>query len=468
MRSIFLASTTACMCAAAVMAQTPGDTTCPSGVPAGTECAGGRDANGSFYFFERPARWNRVLLIYDHGGPLYYRPPGMDQVLQLAAASVATSPVADGYAVAIPSYRDGYWHIDDYVEDNERTRTAFISRFGRPARTYLEGMSFGAVVANRTVERHGPSYDGLILTGGVNAGSMLDAYIMFDSRVIYQYLCHNLPRPDEPQYPLWRGVRIRDESTPFPPELYQRTLDGRTRGDLGAQMLELMYSGFHARIQACAGIGVPDSSRTPDQRRTLGALAAINHAPPSDLPTRISGSAVLLYAIRQQTRGRNVFENRGARYSGSGDDLALNRDVARYAADSQAADEFYELTTPKGTSSIPVISSHSIHDPREPVQLESFYRHLYERANNTAHLLQVFTDRPNHPGNSPTEILALLHAMDAWTTTRTRPTAGAIAELCKAIKQRNEACTFVPGYVPGPLSSIIAAQGRERFLPPGW
>lgn len=437
-------------CAASVHAQASSDVPCPPAMLPGTMCADGQDVNGSFYYLARPAAWNGTLIVLDHGGPAYTTPPTLQAVAQIAGRPSIALRVVDGYALAVPSYRDQYWHVDRYTEDNQSARLMFTARFGKPRRTYIEGQSFGGLVAARTIERFPQSYDGAILVAGLLAGFLVDGYYRLDTRVVYQYFCHNLPAPDEPPYPLWRGVR--EMGAVFPPE----------------SLFTVGMPGFLQRMHECTGWDVPDSLRTPAQRQRYRQIVAVMHKDTADFRGRI-GFAALLYSIQaNMTGGRNVFDNRRAVYKGSDDDAALNRGVERYDGDSAAARAFYDLTTPTGAISIPVIASHSINDPRAPVENESYYRHAVERAGASEHLVQVYTTRPTHPGTSGFEILALLHALDEWVTSGTQPTSGRVAELCDHTKPTGQTCTFISVYTPQPFSAIVPPQGREAFLPPGW
>ena len=49
-------------------------------------------------------------------------------------------------------------------------------------------------------------YDGVLLTSGVLGGGTHSYDFRTDLRVVYQYLCHNHPRPDEPPYDLNLGL----------------------------------------------------------------------------------------------------------------------------------------------------------------------------------------------------------------------------------------------------------------------
>ena len=412
---------------------------CPPGVPDGTECAGGRDAHGSYYVLEKPKDWNGTLIVYAHGGP--GAPSTLDYVQGLAGASSLLVLPNAHYAVAIPSYRDPSWHLDFYAEDIESAREAFVQKFGRPARTYVEGVSFGGQTGTRTIERFGKNYDGALLEAGVVAGGWIDVQRMLDFRVVYQYYCHNLPAPGEAQYPLWEG-RPADQ----------------------VPLQELLHF-LVQRARECTGFDSKPGERTPAQQRALANIEGVTHWPMADFSHAVAASYILVHAFTtQMAHGANVFPNAGVRYRGSDDDDALNRGVARYAADASLREKVYQESTPSGVVTVPTISSHSVNDPRVPVEFESFYRDLVERHGDGDRLVQVYTTRPNHPGTSNNETIALLHALDAWVTTKQRPAAEDVSALCEREKRAGETCTFTPGYAPAKLSSIMASDDAVRAV----
>jgi hypothetical protein len=60
------------------------------------------------------------------------------------------------------------------------------------------------MVATWTAELYPQSWEGIWLTSGVVAGPTTCDFRL-DLRAIYQLLCQNPPRADEPQYPLSLG-----------------------------------------------------------------------------------------------------------------------------------------------------------------------------------------------------------------------------------------------------------------------
>lgn len=142
-------------------------------------------------------------------------PPG-----KLTAADL--SPLAPlllqfGFAVAPSSFRPnavglGGWAVADGTEDTENLRQQFILFFGQPDLTIVVGASEGGLITAEIAERFGKdedgnlNYHGALPLCGPLAGGIENWWGGFDLRVVYQYYCQNLPRPNEPQYPLFLGL----------------------------------------------------------------------------------------------------------------------------------------------------------------------------------------------------------------------------------------------------------------------
>jgi hypothetical protein len=84
--------------------------------------------------------------------------------------------------------------------------------------------------------------------------------------------------------------------------------------------------------------------------------------------------------VQRAIGGRNPFSNIGVRYTGSTDDAALNRDVARFAADPAAAAAVKADGDPTGVLPVPVVTIHTIGDPDAVVEQESAYRDVVRAA----------------------------------------------------------------------------------------
>lgn len=186
----------------------PGLAACPASVADKATCYTGQDANGAYYAIAVPKQWNGSLVVHAHGGPDLGE--GSDPERSIGDLDRWSVMVDEGYAWASSSYRRGGYGTRMAAADTENLRRLFVDEFGKPKRTYVHGQSWGGNVAAKVVEvygkKHGP-YDGALLTSGVLVSGSRGYDYRVDLRVIYQYYCQNLPRPSEPQYPLWQGLR---------------------------------------------------------------------------------------------------------------------------------------------------------------------------------------------------------------------------------------------------------------------
>ena len=175
---------------------------CPQGLPEGARCLRGQDSAGSHYLIAMPAQWSGVLVVHAHGGPSLGPPQATraDEDIKRWAITVR-----EGHAWAASVFRQGGFAVTTAAEDTERVRRIFVDHVAKPRRTLLHGQSWGAMVATRAAELYPKSWDGILLTSGVVAGPATYDFRL-DLRAIYQHLCNNHPRPDEPPYPLSIGL----------------------------------------------------------------------------------------------------------------------------------------------------------------------------------------------------------------------------------------------------------------------
>ncbi|GGW97890.1 alpha/beta hydrolase [Streptomyces malachitofuscus] len=419
--------------APAAHAEEPGPTpvACPSGLAGEATCYTGRDANGAHYAIAIPERWNRSLVVHAHGGP------------DLGAESDPERSVEDldrwqvvvdqGYAWAGSSYRRGGYGTRMAAADTENLRRLFAREFGPPRRTYLHGQSWGGNVAAKAVETYGGAngpYDGALLTNGVLGGGSRGYDYRVDLRVVYQYYCRNLPRPGEPQYPLWQG--LRPAST-------------------------LTTSGMRARLQECTGYASPPEERTVLQQRNLDDILAVTGIPERTLESHLRFSVFTFRDIVHQRLGdRNPFTNEGVRYSGSHDDEALNAGVERFTADPSAERDLSYDSDLTGKVRIPVLTLHAKDDPTAFVEHDAAYRDTLRGAHRDRYLVQTFTDENEHSALSTSEYANSLAALDRWVRTGDRPTPRSVAASCAAFDRTyGTGCFYDPEYVPSPYASRV-------------
>lgn len=411
---------------------------CPAGVPAQARCYTGDDGQGSFYWIALPEGWKNaegVLVMHAHGGPADTGPARLERSEEDLKRWAIT--VKAGYAWAGATYRRGGYGVTMAAEDTERLRRIFVQHFGPPRRTLLHGQSYGAGVASKAAElyatvdgKRGP-YDGVLLTSGVLGGGNRAYDFRLDLRVVYQYVCRNHPRPDEPQYPLWQGLPV--DST-------------LTRAELAS------------RVDECTGVRKPAAQRSDAQKANLATIVNVVRIPEASLIGHLNWATWLFRDLTQLRLGnRNPFDNSRVQYKGSVDDAALNAGVLRYRAEPVAVAELEKDSAPLGRINVPVLTLHAVNDPTAFVELESAYREVVERAGNGALLVQTFSDEAEHSYLGESHYPALFTALLDWVDKGQKPTPQRIVELCKgyeAIYGNN--CKLLPAYQSPPLASRVA------------
>jgi hypothetical protein len=413
----------------------PQSMACPAAVPAGTRCLSGRDSAGAFYLIAVPAQWNGTLVMHAHGGPNLGAPRMERSVEDLERWAIT---VRAGYAWAGSSYRQGGVAVRAAAEDTERLRRIFLQHVGKPRVTLLHGQSWGANVAAVGASMFtddGASrrpYDGVLLTSGVLAGGTRSYDFRLDLRVIYQALCQNHPRPDEPRYPLWMGLP-----------------SGST----------LSAADLRQRVNDCLALDKPAAQRTPEQQRKVQTIVDVLKIPASSIPGHLAWGTFHFQEIAQRNGGRSVFGNNGASYRGSPDDPSLNATVARYAADPQAVAAFGADTDPDGRIPVPVLTVHGIGDPTAFVEMDDSFRETMEKAGTADHLVQTFTRHDTHSYLADAVYPTLLEALSRWTLGGAKPTAQAVAARCAELQAvYGGECRFDPAFRPQPLANRVTAR----------
>ncbi|MEK8051206.1 hypothetical protein AACH10_13230 [Ideonella sp. DXS22W] len=415
------------MAAAAATEPALQPTACPAELPAGTRCLAGRDSAGAHVLAAVPPAWSGVLVVHAHGGPLLGAPRADRTLEDLQRWAIV---VKAGHAWVGSSYAQGGVQVRAAGDDTERARRIFVAQVAQPQRTVLHGQSWGASVAAKLAERAGARYDAVLLTSGVLAGGTRSYDFRLDLRVVYQQLCANHPRPDEPAYPLWMGLPAGSTMT---------------AADLAA------------RARNCLGLGLPAAQRTPEQAQRLKTLVDVIRIPERSVLGHLNWATFHFADIAHQRSGdRPVFGNEGVRYSGSADDAALNAGVLRYRADPAAVRTFADDTDPTGAIDRPVITVHARQDPVAFVELSGEFGRTMARAGRADRLLQVYTDHAEHSYLADPVYPALLEALLDWAATGQRPREAALAARCEALRSRFAGdCRWLPGWQPPPLSQRV-------------
>lgn len=414
---------------------------CPIGLPPGTTCHSGQDENGAFFLMAVPANYAGQLVLWNHGYSL--APP---KALGAADLGPALLLLPQGYAVAASSYRPdpvglGGWAVMDAADDTENLRQHFVRLFGRPDFTYIVGASEGGIITAEIAELFGTSddgslnYDGALPLCGPLAGGRRNWDGGFDLRVVYQHYCQNLPRPSEPQYPLFLGLgpgQVMSEQ------------------ELGA------------RINECTGILLPPALRTAKQKQNLANILNVTRIPESFLLTDMGFATFGLQELTQvRTGGLSPITNLGVAYTGSTNDAELNSNVFRAGAHPDARAFLAAAYDPTGSVPMPVVTMHTIGDGLVIVENENAYRQTLELAGTGRHLFQSFTNANGHCQFDPPEFLASFQSLVDWVEGGDQPTQDRIADLCEEFQAvTGGSCRFNKTFQPAAFESRVPPRGN--------
>ena len=415
----------------------PAPAACPEGVAEVADCWTGQDANGAYYAIAVPHDWNGDLVVHAHGGPSLTA--GSDPERSVEDLDRWAVMAREGYAWVGSAYRRGGYGTRMAVADTESAREVFEEAFGVPGRTYAHGQSWGGDVAAKLVEVHPTTYDGVLLTNGVLAGASRGYDYRVDLRVVYQYYCGNHPRPTEPQYPLWMG--LRKDST-------------------------MTSAGLRSRLQQCTGYQSEPADRTALQQRNLDDILAVTKVPERTLESHLRFATFTFRDIvHERLDGRNPFSNEGVTYSGSHDDEALNEGVERFSADPSAKRDLTWDSDLTGAVRIPTVTLHAIDDPTVFIEHESAYRATREGAGTAADLVQVFTAESEHSSLSNSGYAAAMEALAGWTETGAKPSPAGVAAACPAFDATYGTGCFVdPTFTPAPYADRVEPRpGGHRW-----
>ncbi len=430
----------------AAQAQTPAGApqprTCPKEVPAASQCFTAPDSLGGFYWMALPAGWSKdsgVLVVHAHGGPADTGPAKFERGEEDLTRWAIT--VRAGYAWVGHTYRRGGFGVTMAAEDTERARQYFVQHFGQPRRTLLHGQSYGAGVASKAAELYatvdGPGgkvrgpYDAVLLTSGVVGGGTRVYDFRLDLRAVYQYVCKNHPKADEPQYPLWQGLPADSKLT---------------RAELAA------------RVDECTGVRKPAAQRTDAQKANLATIVNVIRIQERSLLGHLNWATWLLRDVTQlRLANRNPFGNANVIYKGSTNDAALNAGVLRYTPDPAAVADLAKDSDPQGSVNVPVLSLHAVNDPTAFVELQSAYRDVLTRAGKAHLLVQTYSDESEHSYLAEAQYPALFTALLDWVDRGAKPTPQSILALCKGYEAAYAStCKLLPDYQSPPLASRVA------------
>jgi pimeloyl-ACP methyl ester carboxylesterase len=303
----------------------------------------GQQASGAVYRICIPpaGAWNGDLVVYAHGYVAFNKPIAIpeDQLSIPGNPSIPDIVTGLGYAFATTSYSVNGLAVKEGMSDLLNVVSIFSATHGQPNRIYLVGPSEGGLITTLSVEQHPDVYDGGMAACGPIGDFRRQINYWGDGRVLFDYF--------------FPGV-----ISGSPVHIPQEVID-----TWESVYIPRVENALHADPQALAQLLV--TARIP--------------ADPSDPDAGIKAVVDLLWYNVFATNdgiaklGGQPYDNHRRIYIGSGNDLRLNRMVARFQADSATLVEINAQYQTSGNLSTPLVTTHTLADHIVPYWHEPLY-----------------------------------------------------------------------------------------------
>jgi pimeloyl-ACP methyl ester carboxylesterase len=277
-------------------------------------------------------------VVFAHGYVAFNQPLDFYHLRAGDGTSIPAVVQGLGYAFATTSYRQNGLAILEGVEDIRELVAAFMANYSSPTRIHLIGASEGGLIATLVAERSPELFSSTLAACGPIGSFQRQVNYFGDFRVLFDYF-----------YPgLLPGSPI---------EIPQSVIDN----------WDLVYApAIAAKVMA-----------NLDRAREFLRVTRAAHDPANTSTILNTTLSLLWYNVfatndAVQKLGGNPFENRTRWYSGSSNDLRLNRVVRRITA-SPAAREAVRAYETSGNVSTPLITLHTTGDELIPFWHEPLY-----------------------------------------------------------------------------------------------
>jgi len=335
--------------------------------------------NGAAFRVDIPDNWNGSLVVYCHG---YAAEPGEFKEPKLAAFLAVFTD--QGFAVAQSGYAAGGWAVQEAAVDTESLRRYFIEKYGKPKQTVITGHSMGGLLTMMLMETDPATYDAALpLCGPLAAPDLFMSRGAFDSYVLFNYYFPGvLPEPSSIPRNFANNKELQAK--------IEQTLDA-----------------------------------SPEKATSLRRFRDSNLKSNKDLAGTTAFIAYMLKELQERTGG-NPFDNRNTIYNGTIDDVKVNAEIKRYAADPRAQAYMKTYYTPTGRILNPMLAIHTSYDPLVPVWIPNSYETTAELAGTGNLFVQQYVNHDGHCAITPEEISRGFSELRAWKEKGTRPRGGEV------------------------------------------
>jgi len=325
----------------------------------------GRSESGALWALDRPAAWNRSLVIYVHGYTLPTNPVALPH-----NEEVRDSLLARGYAVATSSFSSNGYAVKEGMRDSDELREIFEHRIGEPRHTYLFGRSLGGLIGMLLTQRSPDHYDGSLLVCGVVGGSTEEVQYIGDIRVLFDTVYPGVIPGD-----LEHSTPITDPNT----QLIGPIVQAVTANPQGLGIIQLL-------------------ARHPLAGNSSQEVVA-------SLINAMGFSMQAGSDLFERCHSTSFFDNASWTYTSSSLPAPLladiNARVRRYTRAPQAAAFLQRFGEPSPRLRIPMLSLHTTRDPTVPL----FHEDLLAQELSSPLLIQRRVDRYGHDAFTAGELM---------------------------------------------------------------
>jgi pimeloyl-ACP methyl ester carboxylesterase len=443
------------------------------------------EIKGAYGLIVVPENWNGGLFIYAHGYTADHRviapfptdlTPGnfLSRVSQLFQATLI--PTLSGYASATTTFRSPGWSVRDSIKDVERLRRHFVRKYGKPSHTYLWGHSGGGMVTAAVIEYFPDTYDGAMPLCGPTAGARRNFDGALDLRLLYEYVCADVPASRFACRICSDGASRCLEDADCP--------GGGTCGDLeplappedglGPECTEFLLANpakfsetpspsdvggdfVTPRVTACMGDLSGTIPPTAEQLRRRDLFVRASRIPESFVLTDMFfGTIGMAEVFHRRTKREHAWGNVGVDYASplltAEERAALNAGIRRVREDGAAVRYLRRFYEPTGRTRSKVLTVHAHDDGLVLVENEHKYHQAFEAAGNADRLVQLYTATGGHCGFI-SELFPALAAVTAWVERGETPSLASVRAACPG-------CTFTD-QLPGPWGAKVVERAQR-------
>ena len=353
----------------------------------------GTTADGAEYAIFVPNGWNGDVVFYAHGiipplAPVAF--PATGDWDDAGAIRDALGQI--GFAIAYSTYSENGYAIKSGIQRTHELRGIFVSKVGRPRRSFLVGHSLGAQVSQALAELHPDQYNGVLAMCGVLGGTRLETDYIAHVRTLFDFFYPGVLPGSTMEMP----VTITDPNTQIVPPVLAA---------INANPTGLMY------------IATDTVVRLAGSNAQEWAVSLLN---------ALAYQAIGVNDLLARTHGHILFDNTKTTYNSpffGGFNDVLNASIRRYTATDDALAWLNENYEPTGDLRIPMITFHKTRDRLVPYRHEAAYLSKVTGAGQTANLLQRSQDSFGHCDLGVPEILSNFQDLVSWVTTGVKPSA---------------------------------------------